>query len=103
MWAEPADFPVTELLLREPASATTISLTGLSFSLGLQIAQSKSYLCTLEPKLGIVYVLGALGFGPNQFRVPLKRISYRDPGDFGSVMGPKYPHLGHVGFSFRDS
>ena len=31
-------------------------------SLGLQIAQSRSYLHTLGPKVGIIYILGALGF-----------------------------------------
>ena len=32
-----------------------------AFSLGLQIAQSRSYMYTLGPKVGIVYILGALG------------------------------------------
>ena len=30
-------------------------------TLGLQIAQSRSYLCTLGPKVGIICILGALG------------------------------------------
>ena len=34
----------------------------LPFSLRLQIAQSRSYLHTLGPKVGIIYVRGALGF-----------------------------------------
>ena len=32
-------------------------------SLALQIAQSRSYLHTLEPKVGIIHILGALGCG----------------------------------------
>ena len=31
-------------------------------SLGLQIAQSRSYLYTLGPQVGIMYILGALGY-----------------------------------------
>ena len=31
--------------------------------LGLQIAQNRSYLHTLGPKVGLVYILGAIGFG----------------------------------------
>ena len=31
------------------------------FTLGLQIAQSRSYLYTLRPKVCIVYILGAMG------------------------------------------
>ena len=31
-------------------------------SLGLQIAQSRSYLYTLRPKVGIIYILGAMGY-----------------------------------------
>ena len=29
--------------------------------LGLQVAHNRSYLCTVGPKVGIVYILGALG------------------------------------------
>ena len=32
-------------------------------SLGLQIAQNRSYLYTLGPKVGIIYILGDLGYG----------------------------------------
>ena len=32
-----------------------------TLTLGLQIAQSRSYLYTLGPKVGIIYILGALG------------------------------------------
>ena len=32
-------------------------------SLGLQIAKSRSYFHTLGPKVGIIYILGALGNG----------------------------------------
>ena len=35
-----------------------------SISLGLQIAQSRSYLYTLGPKVGSIYILGALGYVP---------------------------------------
>ena len=35
----------------------------LTRTLGLQIAQSRSYLYTLRPKVGIFYVLGAIGEG----------------------------------------
>ena len=31
-------------------------------SLGLQIAQSRSYLQTLHPKVGTIFILGALGY-----------------------------------------
>ena len=34
---------------------------GLFQTLGLQIAQSRSYLHTLGPKVGIIYIHGALG------------------------------------------
>ena len=34
-----------------------------SFLLGLQIAQSRPYLYTLGPKVGIIYIHGAPGFG----------------------------------------
>ena len=34
-------------------------------SLGLQIAQTRYYLLTLEPKVGHVCILGALGVGLN--------------------------------------
>ena len=30
--------------------------------LGLQIAQSRSYLCTLGPKVASIYIPGAIGF-----------------------------------------
>ena len=32
-------------------------------SLRLQIAQSRSYLYTLGPKVGVIYILGAVGYG----------------------------------------
>ena len=38
-------------------------LRRLGVSLGLQIAQTRSYLYTLRPKVGIIYVLGAMGYG----------------------------------------
>ena len=38
-----------------------VSLLGVIISLGLQIAQSREYLHTLGPKVGILYILGALG------------------------------------------
>ena len=34
----------------------------VTISLGLQIAQTRSYSYTLGPKVGIIYVLGALGY-----------------------------------------
>ena len=34
-----------------------------SLSLGLQLAQSRSYFHTLRPKVSIIYILGALGYG----------------------------------------
>ena len=37
-------------------------------TLRLQIAQRRSYLCTLGPKVGIIYILGALGRG-NHFDI----------------------------------
>ena len=36
---------------------------GLGFALGLQIAQSRYYLQTLDPKVGTTCILGALGLG----------------------------------------
>ena len=38
-------------------------------TLGLQIAQSRSYLCTLGPKVSIIYILGALGEGAEHARI----------------------------------
>ena len=38
------------------------SITTRTISLGLQIAQSRSYLYTLGPKVGNIYILGALGY-----------------------------------------
>ena len=40
-----------------------------SLSFGLQIAQSRSYLHTLAPKVGTIYILGALGFGQKALSV----------------------------------
>ena len=37
---------------------------GTYYTLVLQIAQSRSYLCTLAPKVGIISLLGALGILP---------------------------------------
>ena len=34
-----------------------------SYTLGLQIAQSRSYLQTLSPKVGTICILGTLGIG----------------------------------------
>ena len=40
--------------------------SAFALALGLQIAQSRSYLYTLGPKVGIIYLLGALGYlGPD--------------------------------------
>ena len=39
-------------------------------SLGLQIAQSRSYLCTLGPIVGIIYILGAPGYDGQLFWLP---------------------------------
>ena len=51
--------------LRGPPSSQVIyeADSETSLSLGLQIAQSRSYLHSLGPKVGIIYILGALGFG----------------------------------------
>ena len=40
------------------ASSNEVTLT-----LGLQIAQSRSYLHTAGPKVGIIYILGVTGVG----------------------------------------
>ena len=63
-------FPKTEIDSAIPGY-TMISITktpprvplifGNSYTLGLQIAQSRSYLYTLRPKVGIIYILGAMG------------------------------------------
>ena len=42
--------------IRDPCSVQ------LSISPELQIALSRSYLCTLGPKVGIIYILGGLGY-----------------------------------------
>ena len=39
-----------------------------SLSLGLHIAQSRQYFYTLGPKVGIIYILGALGYLRNDSR-----------------------------------
>ena len=44
--------------MRQVVSANTFSV----FPLGLQIAQSRYYLQTLDPKVGTTCILGALGF-----------------------------------------
>ena len=36
-------------------------ISGNSHTIELQIAQSRSYLNTSRPKVGIIYILGALG------------------------------------------
>ena len=38
-----------------------------SLTLGLQITQNRSCLCTLGPKLGTVYILGVLGLGKDTY------------------------------------
>ena len=43
------------------SSITGALLYSQSTSLGLQIAQSRSYLHTLGPKVGMIYILGAIG------------------------------------------
>ena len=56
-------FPVWGTGLEEVCSRYTL-LCGrfrVSITLGLQIAQSRSYLYTLRPKVGIICILGALG------------------------------------------
>ena len=40
-----------------------------SLSLGLQRAQSRYYLQTVDPKVGTLCILGALGYGPMTARV----------------------------------
>ena len=44
----------------------------MPYTLGLQIVQSRSYLYTLGPKVGIIYILGALGicFEEHRFTRP---------------------------------
>ena len=50
-----------------PSFGTQVERQGFTvcgiFALGLQIAQSRSYLYTLGPKVGSIYILGALGLG----------------------------------------
>ena len=54
----------TKMHITHPYTAHPASLPSLhasSLSLGLQIAQSRYYLQTLDPKAGTICILGALG------------------------------------------
>ena len=57
------ELPDVSVLSRELCSCLSwLQNPGRGYiTLGLQMVQSKSYLCTLGPKVGIVYILGALG------------------------------------------
>ena len=46
----------------------------MSLTLRLQIAQSRSYVCTLGPKVGILYILGAPGLGLDNCFGPFGKI-----------------------------
>ena len=52
----------TKQVLHPESKAQEEGMPDIIFvALGLQIAQNRSYLCTLGPKVGIIYILGALG------------------------------------------
>ena len=58
-------YPWKVLFEGNPCNSIRISLPNCPsiLTLGLQIGHSRSYLHTLGPKVGIIYILGAPGFG----------------------------------------
>ena len=74
--------------LQGPRKSLKESPFGLfvDFSLDLQTARSRSYLCTLGPKVVDVYVLGALGLGSLCYLDPKKEVKQQPK---ASKNGPK--------------
>ena len=58
-----------------------VSILGILITLGLQIAQSRPYLHTLGPKVGLIYIDGAPGLwlGVNQLTWTLRAMSFEPP------------------------
>ena len=50
-------------------SLRTLNCGNYGISLGLQIAQSRYYLQTLDPEVGTICILGALGYSLLWFNV----------------------------------
>ena len=64
-------------------------LSETPLTLGLQIAQSRSYLCTVGPKVGIIYVLGLLGLCPLD-SIPHKPLPKGPSSHISDTQAPKY-------------